>query len=83
MNLIPSDIGRPITDIKPNLRLPDLKQAISRVVETLEIHEKEVEDSKGRWYSMKIRPYRTLDNKIEGAVIVFLDLDSRLRPKQS
>ena len=83
MNLIPSDIGRPITDIKPNLRIPDLKQAISRVVETLEIHEKEVEDNKGRWYSMKIRPYRTLDNKIEGAVIVFLDLDSRLRPKQS
>ena len=83
MNLIPPDIGRPITDIKPNLRLPDLKQAISRVVETLEIHEKEVEDNNGRWYSMKIRPYRTLDNKIEGAVIVFLDLDSRLRPRHS
>jgi two-component system CheB/CheR fusion protein len=75
MNLIRSDVGRPITDIKANLKMPDLKQSIQRVIDSLEIGEFRVEDNDGRWYSMKIRPYRTLDNKIDGVVIVFLDID--------
>jgi two-component system CheB/CheR fusion protein len=82
MNLIPSDVGRPITDIKPNVKISDLKQAIRRVIDSLEIQEIQVEDGAGRCYSMKIRPYRTLDNKIDGVVIVMLD-DSRLRSKKS
>ena len=82
MNLIPSDVGRPITDIKPNLKTPDLKRAIQRVMDSLEIQEFRVEDNHGRWYSMKIRPYRTLDNKIDGVVIVLLDSETR-RAKQS
>jgi two-component system, chemotaxis family, CheB/CheR fusion protein len=82
MNLIPTDIGRPITDIKSNLRLPDLRQVISRVVDTLEIQEIEVEDNAGKWYSMRIRPYRTLDNKIDGVVIVLIEMDPRQRLTQ-
>ena len=82
MNLIPSDIGRPITDIKANVKTPDLKQAMQRVIDSLEIQEFRVEDNEGRWYSMRIRPYRTIDNKIDGVVIVLLDLDAR-RAKQS
>jgi len=82
MNLIPADIGRPITDIRPNVKTPDLKQAIHRVIDSLEIQEFRVEDTRGKWYSMKIRPYRTLDNKIDGVVIVLLDSDVR-RAKQS
>jgi two-component system, chemotaxis family, CheB/CheR fusion protein len=81
MNLIPTDIGRPITDIKPNVKAPDLRNWISHVLNSLEIVEHEVEDVDGKWYSMRIRPYRTIDNKIDGAVIVMLDLDKRLRPK--
>ena len=81
MNLIATDVGRPITDIKTNIRVPELKQWVSRVIDTLEIYEKEIEDSSGKWYSIRIRPYRTLDNKIDGVVIVFFDLDPRLRPK--
>jgi len=80
MNLIATDVGRPITDIKPNLKIQDLRQSIARVIDTLEIHENDVEDNGGRWYSMRIRPYRTLDNKIDGVVLVFLDIESRLRP---
>jgi two-component system, chemotaxis family, CheB/CheR fusion protein len=83
MNLIPTDIGRPITDIKTNLRIQDLRQSVTRVIDSLEIQENEVEDNTGRWYSMRIRPYRTLDNKIDGVVIVLIDLDPRLRPKQA
>ena len=80
MNLIATDVGRPITDIKPNLKIQDMRQSIARVIDTLEIHENDVEDNSGRWYSMRIRPYRTLDNKIDGVVLVFLDIESRLRP---
>jgi two-component system CheB/CheR fusion protein len=80
MNLIPADVGRRITDIKPNLRIPDLKRSISRVIDSLQIQEFEVEDTLGRWYSMRIRPYRTFDNKIDGVIIVLLGLDPRLRP---
>ena len=77
MNLIPSDVGRPITDVKPNVKTPDLRKAIQRTIDSLEIQEFRVEDHEGRWYSMRIRPYRTLDNKIDGVVIVLLDIDTR------
>ncbi len=82
MNLIPADVGRPITDIKSNLRNTDLRQLITHVIDSLEIQENQVEDGNGRWYSMRIRPYRTLDNKIDGVVIVLIDLEQRLSPKQ-
>jgi two-component system CheB/CheR fusion protein len=62
--------------------VPDLRQVISRVVDTLEIQEIEVEDNAGKWYSMRIRPYRTLDNKIDGVVIVLIELDPRQRLTQ-
>src|SRR5437773_824936 len=77
MNLIPSDVGRPVTDVKPNVKTPDLRKAIQRTIDSLEIQEFRVEDHEGRWYSMRIRPYRTLDNKIDGVVIVLLDIDTR------
>ena len=77
MNLIPSDVGRPITDVKPNVKTPDLRKAIQRTIDSLEIQEFRVEDHEGRWYSMRIRPYRTVDNKIDGVVIVLLDIDTR------
>ena len=78
MNLIPGDLGRPITDIKPNIKLGDLKQSILNVIDTLRIEETEVEDRDGKRYAMTIRPYRTTDNKIEGVVIVLLDQQRRV-----
>jgi two-component system CheB/CheR fusion protein len=83
MNLIPSDVGRPITDIKPNVKMPEMRQSIQRVIDSLEIQEFRVEDSEGRWYSMRVRPYRTLDNKIDGVVIVLLDIDTRVAKQSS
>jgi two-component system, chemotaxis family, CheB/CheR fusion protein len=81
MNLISADIGRPITDIKPKLRLPELPRIISRVVDSLETYEDEVEDDKGKWYSMRVRPYRTAENKIDGVVIVFVELEGKGKPE--
>lgn len=81
-NLIPTDVGRPISDITPNLALDDFPGMIARVIDSLLPYEGEVRDRAGRWYSLRIRPYVTLDNKIDGASIVLLDIDSVRRHLQ-
>ena len=73
LNLIPTDVGRSIGDLKLMLELDDLEQMIASVIDTLEVREQEVQDRRGRKYSLRIRPYRTTDNKIEGAVLVLID----------
>src|SRR5262249_33854177 len=65
-NLIPTDIGRPISDIKPNLQVEDLANLIITVIDTLTPSDQDVQDKTGHWYSLRIRPYVTLDNKIDG-----------------
>ncbi|WP_245867514.1 hypothetical protein SPSIL_051400 [Sporomusa silvacetica DSM 10669] len=74
-NLISTDVGRPISNIKPNIAVPDLEQASFQVIDTLNSAEQEVQDRWGHWYSMQIRPYRTTDNKIDGVIITFADID--------
>jgi two-component system CheB/CheR fusion protein len=76
LNLIPTDVGRPIIDLKPNLQVHDLAPLIADVIDTLQNHESEVQDKDGRWYSLRIRPYVTLEGQIDGASIVLLDIDS-------
>ena len=76
LNLISTDTGRPISDIKSNLRLADLAQLITQVIDTLQPHESEVQDKDGHWYALRIRPYVTLENKIDGASVVLLDIDT-------
>ncbi|HBF35936.1 MAG TPA: hypothetical protein DDW50_01290, partial [Firmicutes bacterium] len=76
LNFIPSDVGRPFSDIKPNIDLPHLEKIILEVMDTLITFEKEVQDRSGRWYSMCIRPYRTLENKIDGVVITLFNIDT-------
>jgi two-component system CheB/CheR fusion protein len=75
-NLIPTDVGRPISDIKSNLRVESLPELITSVIDTLTPYENQVQDGAQHWYSLRIRPYVTLDNKIDGASIVLLDIDS-------
>ena len=76
LNLIATDVGRPITDIKLNVDVPDLEAILVEVVETVQPYQREVQDRTGRWQSLRVRPYRTLDNRIDGAVIVLVDIDS-------
>jgi two-component system CheB/CheR fusion protein len=75
-NLIPTDLGRPISDIKPGLKMDDLPELIGRVIDELTPFEGEVQDKDGLWYLLRIRPYVTLDNKIDGASVVLLDIDA-------
>jgi two-component system CheB/CheR fusion protein len=73
-NLIPSDVGRRISDINPNITLPDLRELIGEVIDNLNVREIEVQDREGHWYSLRVRPYRTSENKIEGAILVLVDI---------
>jgi two-component system CheB/CheR fusion protein len=81
-NLIPSDVGRPISDIQPNLVLNDFPGLIAGVIDSLTPYEGVARDKAGHWYSLRVRPYVTMDNKIDGASIVLLDVDSIRRHLQ-
>lgn len=81
MNLIPTDVERPIGDIKLNIDVANLEEMILEVIDTMVQKETEVRDKDGRWYSMRIRPYRTTDNRIDGAVITMIDIDMIKRGK--
>ena len=78
-NLIPSDVSRPLSNIKPNLDVPDLIPLIREAIDTLSIREREVRDTNGKWHQLRIRPYRTADNKIDGAVITLVEIDQMKR----
>jgi two-component system, chemotaxis family, CheB/CheR fusion protein len=82
LNLRQTDVGRPIAEIRSNLDLPDLESLLSRVIADLTPLERDVQDRNGAWYSMRIRPYRTEDNKIDGAVMVLYDVEQLKRSLQ-
>ena len=75
LRLSAADIGRPIRDMQGTLSQPDLEAALTEVTERLILVEREVCDRDGHWYSLRMRPYKTLDNRIDGAVMTLLDID--------
>jgi two-component system CheB/CheR fusion protein len=74
-NLIPSDLGRRLSDLNRSILVPDLDQTVTGVITNLTPVERDVQDRDGRWYSLRVRPYRTRENKIEGVVILLVDID--------
>jgi two-component system CheB/CheR fusion protein len=72
--VLPSDIGRPISDIRAAFDL-DLKPLLTSVIRDIVNIDREVQDEQGHWFRLQIRPYRTLDNRIDGATLVLLDID--------
>lgn len=74
-NLIATDQGRSISHIKANIVVPELEQMLLRVIDTVKDEEIEVQDQQGYWYKVQVRPYKTLDNKISGALLVFIDIN--------
>ncbi|WP_424952956.1 chemotaxis protein CheB [Deinococcus sp.] len=74
INLISSDVGRPIGHIVPKLRYQHLERDSLEVLRTLTALETEVQTTEGEWYLMRVTPYRTFDNFIDGVVVVFTNL---------
>jgi two-component system, chemotaxis family, CheB/CheR fusion protein len=82
LNLIPGDMDRPIGHIKPNIDVPELEKLITESIDTVSPIERDVRDSQGRWYALRIRPYKSLDNKIDGAVLALFDVDVSKRSEE-
>jgi two-component system CheB/CheR fusion protein len=76
MNLIDADVGRPISNIRPNFELPDLEKRVREVIDTLIPQSIELQDHDGHWYSLRLRPYLTRDERVDGAVMAFIGIDS-------
>ncbi len=85
INLRDADVGRPLSDLTTSLDYPELDADARATLRTLAFSEKEISTSDARWYKVRIMPYRTVANVIQGAVITFVDitaakqLESRLR----
>lgn len=75
LNLIGGDVGRPFSDIKTRINVENLGATINEVIEMLHPVELEAQDEDGHWYSVRVRPYKTMDNRIDGSVIVFVNID--------
>jgi PAS domain S-box-containing protein len=79
VNLIPSDVGRPINQLRTNVEAPDLDRWIAQVIERGEVAEYEVRDADGRWRRLQIRPYKTRGNVVDGALVSLVDIDALKR----
>jgi two-component system CheB/CheR fusion protein len=81
-NLIPGDVGRPLHDITHRLDYPQLAEDATASFETLRAVEREVSSNDGRWFIARILPYRTLQDRIDGAVLTFIDITGRRKAEE-
>ncbi|MFI3185908.1 MAG: PAS domain-containing protein, partial [Methylococcaceae bacterium] len=77
--LVASDVGRALSDIKPELEGEDLLDAAHTVLDNLVPIEREVKTLSGNWYLARIQPYRTLENMIDGVVMTFTNVTEHTR----
>jgi len=77
VNLIQTDIGRPLQHVVTNLLYPDMIVDLTEVLKKLTTKEIEVQSKEGYWYIMRIMPYRTIENRIDGAVLTFSNIDDQ------
>jgi two-component system CheB/CheR fusion protein len=82
LGLVPGDIGRPAADLHHTLQLPDLGEILTQTIQTLSLHQRRVQDRDGHWHLLSVRPYRTIDDRIDGAVIALFDIDDTIRALQ-
>ena len=83
IDLLASDVGRPVSDLARKFTDPDLIADAQAVLERLIPIEREVVSAAGRCYQRRITPYRTTDNRIDGVVIAFVDIEERKQAERS
>jgi two-component system CheB/CheR fusion protein len=76
-NLLPTDVGRRLSDITSRILYEPLHDDILQVLQRLQTIEREVQTREGRWYLMRILPYRTTDDRIDGVALTFHDITAR------
>ncbi len=81
-NLIPSDVGRPLLDITSKVNVSALQGDMESVLRRLQSQERLVQTPEGHTYILRISPYRTLDDKIEGLVITLVDISAQTRAEK-
>ncbi|MDL0432947.1 chemotaxis protein CheB [Marinobacter sp. TBZ242] len=74
INLRESDIGRPLSDLTTSLRYPELQEDGQKTLDSLAVTEKQITTNDDRWFSVRIIPYRRLDNMVDGVVITLVDI---------
>ena len=82
-DLKPVDIGRPVGHLRGSIEIPELERLITHTLDTLAVQQQEVQDRDGRWNSVTVRPYRTTDDHIDGAVLVIVDIDALKKSLQA
>ena len=82
-NILPADVGRSICDMHLKLNIDDFTQSLLAAVKQGAPRESEVRSQDGRWYLLRIRPYRTQENRIDGATIVLVDIDALAQTQES
>jgi two-component system CheB/CheR fusion protein len=83
LNSAGGDVGRSITDALYSVDVPGFKTMLNDAIQTLMVQEKKVQNREGRWFSVVVRPYRTTDDRIDGAVVSFFDIDDVTRALDS
>lgn len=74
IKLRPTDVGRPFTDLVNDLQYPEIAKHAREVLRTLIFRETAITANSGNWFNVRIMPYRTFDDKIDGLVITFIDI---------
>jgi two-component system CheB/CheR fusion protein len=74
ISLVPGDVGRPLAHFTSSLRYEHLLRDVQLVLDRLTVVETNIETTRGEWYTLRILPYRSLDNYINGAVLTFTDI---------
>ena len=75
LNLDSGDFGHSIDEARIGIHIPDLARILDDAIDNVSIREVEGQARDGRWFSIRVRPYKTHDNRIEGAIVAFIDID--------
>ena len=80
ISLRDGDVGRPLSDLTTSLEYPTMEEDVRDMLRTLVVCEKQVRSREGLWYAVRIMPYRTQEDAIEGAVVTFVDISTARAP---